>query len=79
MLFRIQLGYSRSAFFFNKTSIYSRSLEFSDNLSKYFMLNLQSGDLVWSKNNTAPFNSQIKIYKDRFFVIDFTHLSNSLF
>ena len=45
----------------------------ADNLSKYFMLNLQSGDLVWSKNNTAPFNSQIKIYKDRFFVIDFTN------
>ena len=45
----------------------------ADNLSKYFMLNLESGDLVWSKNNTAPFNSQIKIYKDRFFVIDFTN------
>ena len=45
----------------------------ADNLSKYFMLNLQSGDLVWSKNNSAPFNSQIKIYKDRFFVIDFTN------
>ena len=45
----------------------------ADNLSKYYMLNLQSGDLVWSKNNTAPFNSQIKIYKDRFFVIDFTN------
>ncbi len=45
----------------------------ADNLSKYFMLNLQSGDLVWSKNNTAPFNSQIKIYKDRFFVVDFTN------
>ncbi len=45
----------------------------ADNLSKYFMLNLESGDLVWSKNNTAPFNSQIKIYNDRFFVIDFTN------
>jgi len=45
----------------------------ADNLSKYFMLNLESGDLVWSKNNTAPFNCQIKIYKDRFFVIDFTN------
>ena len=48
-------------------------LVIADNLSKYFMLNLESGDLVWSKNNTAPFNSQIKIYKDRFFVIDFTN------
>ena len=45
----------------------------ADNLSKYYMLNLQNGDLVWSKNNSAPFNSQIKIYKDRFFIIDFTN------
>ena len=37
------------------------------------MLNLETGDLVWSKNNSAPFNSQIKIYKDKFFVIDFTN------
>ena len=37
------------------------------------MLNLETGDLIWSKNNSAPFNSQIKIYKDRFFLIDFTN------
>ena len=45
----------------------------ADNLSKYYKLNLETGDLVWSKNNSAPFNSQIKIYKDRFFLIDFTN------
>ena len=27
--------------------------------------------MLWTKENTAPFNSQIKIYKDKFFVIDF--------
>ena len=45
----------------------------ADNLSKYYMLNLETGDLVWSEKNSAPFNSQIKIYKDRFFLIDFTN------
>ena len=45
----------------------------ADSLSKYYMLNLETGDLIWSKNNSAPFNSQIKIYKDRFFLIDFTN------
>ena len=45
----------------------------ADNLSKYYMLNLENGDLIWSKNNSAPFNSQIMIYKDRFFLIDFTN------
>ena len=30
--------------------------------------------MLWSKNNTAPFNSQLKIYKDKFFVIDFENI-----
>ena len=45
----------------------------ADNLSKYYMLNIETGDLIWSKKNSAPFNSQIQIYKDRFFLIDFTN------
>ena len=45
----------------------------ADNLTKYYMLDLRKGNLVWSKRNLAPFNSQIKIYKDRFFIIDFTN------
>ena len=45
----------------------------ADNIAKYYMLDLISGNLIWSKNNLAPFNSQIKIYKDKFFVIDFSN------
>ena len=45
----------------------------ADNIAKYYMLNLKTGDLVWSKNNLAPFNSQIKIHKDKFFIIDFSN------
>ncbi len=51
----------------------SRFLVVADNIAKYYMLNINTGELVWSKNNTAPFNSQIKIYKDKFFIIDFTN------
>ena len=47
----------------------------TDNIAKYYMLDARTGNLIWSKNNLAPFNSQIKIYKDKFFVID---LSNTL-
>ena len=43
----------------------------TDNIAKYYALNIHSGDLIWTKNNKAPFNSQIKIYKDKFFVVDF--------
>ena len=42
-----------------------------DNIANYYALDIKTGELLWSKENTAPFNSQIKIYKDKFFVIDF--------
>ena len=45
----------------------------TDNIAKYYAININNGELLWTKNNTAPFNSQIKIYKDKFFVIDFTN------
>lgn len=46
----------------------------TDNITKYYALDINNGDLLWTKNNIAPFNSQIKIYKDRFFVIDFENV-----
>ena len=51
----------------------NKYLVVADNLTKYYLLDLRNGNLVWSKKNLAPFNSQIKIYKDRFFIIDFTN------
>ncbi len=45
----------------------------ADNIAKYFALDLKSGKLLWSKTNLAPFNSQIKIYKDKFFIVDFSN------
>ena len=45
----------------------------ADNLAKYFMLNIETGELIWSKRNVAPFNSQIKIYQDKFFITDFSN------
>ena len=42
-----------------------------DNVAKYYAIDAITGELVWSKTNSAPFNSQIKIYKDKFFITDF--------
>ena len=42
-----------------------------DNIAKYYAIDAITGELVWSKTNSAPFNSQIKIYKDKFFITDF--------
>ena len=46
----------------------------ADSISKYYAIDLQNGKLLWSKSNQSPFNSQIKIYKDKFFVIDFDNI-----
>jgi outer membrane protein assembly factor BamB len=45
-----------------------------DNLAKYYSLNLKTGEILWSKTNSAPFNSQVKIYKDKFFAVDFNNI-----
>ena len=42
-----------------------------DNIAKYFSINLNSGELNWIKNNSYPFNSDIKIFRDKFFAIDY--------
>ena len=50
-----------------------KTLVVADNIAKYFALDINTGELLWSKNNLAPFNSQIKILKDKFFIVDFSN------
>ena len=50
-----------------------KNLVVADNLANYFKLDIETGELIWSKKNLAPFNSQIKIYSDTFFIIDFSN------
>ena len=50
------------------------TLVVADNIAKYYALNINTGELLWSKINPAPFNSQVKIYKDMFFAIDFENI-----
>ena len=40
----------------------------SDSIAKYYSINSNTGELNWSKNNTYPFNSEIKKHKNKFFV-----------
>ena len=51
-----------------------KTLIVADSISKYYAMNLKTGKLLWSKSNIAPFNSQVKIFKDKFFVIDFENV-----
>ena len=55
----------------------SEILIVADNISKYYGVDIDSGNLLWSKYNTSPLNSQIKIHKDSFFMVDFNNTLKS--
>ncbi len=48
----------------------SKILVVADTLAKIYALDLSSGKLIWSNTNDSPFNSQIKIFNDRIFLVD---------
>ena len=50
---------------------HDKNILVSDTIAKYYSVNSYTGELNWSKNNTYPFNSEIKKYKNKFFVIDY--------
>ncbi len=41
-----------------------------DSISKYYAINIKSGEILWTKYNNAPFISDVKIHEDKFFVMD---------
>ena len=48
-----------------------QNLLITDSISKYYSVNVNSGELIWSKNNIYPFNSEIKRSKNKVFVVDY--------
>ncbi len=50
------------------------TLIIADNISKYYAININDGNLLWSHYNSSPFNSQIKTYNDKFLVVDFKNI-----
>ena len=49
----------------------NENLIIADNIAKYYSVNVNSGKLNWSKNNTYPFNSEIKKNKNKIFIVDY--------
>ena len=52
---------------------YKDILIITDNVAKYYAINLETGDLIWSKNNLTPFNSEIKIKDNIFYTVDYNN------
>ncbi len=52
----------------------NKTLIAADSIANYYAIDYLSGDLIWKKFNTSPFSSEIKIYNDKFFLIDFENI-----
>jgi outer membrane protein assembly factor BamB len=42
----------------------------TDNLTKYYALNIKTGKILWTKNHKSIFISEIKVDENKFYVID---------
>ena len=59
-------------------AIYKNILIVTDSLAKYYALNVETGDVIWSKNNIVPFNSEIKIKENFFYIVDYKNILRSI-
>ena len=51
--------------------LYGEDLLVADNIAKYYSVNINSGEINWSKNSTYSFNSEIKKNNSKFFIVDY--------
>ena len=42
----------------------------ADSISKFYAIDINNGNLIWTKNNSSSFNSEIKIHQNKFFITD---------
>jgi len=50
----------------------------TDDVAKYYAINIDTGELLWTKTNIVPFNSNIKIKEDVFYVVDYKNILRSI-
>ncbi len=51
----------------------NQNLLIADDISKYYSINLKTGELNWMKKNKYSFNSEIKKNKEKIFVVDYNN------
>ena len=54
--------------------IKDETLIVADSISKFYAVNINNGNIIWSKKNVTPFNSEVKIYDNKFFIIDYENI-----
>ena len=50
----------------------------NDNLSKLYSVDLNTGKILWSRYSNSSFNSDIKVFKDNFYTIDFDNVIRAI-
>ena len=50
----------------------------TDDVAKYYAINIDTGELLCTKTNIVPFNSNIKIKDDVFYVVDYKNILRSI-
>jgi outer membrane protein assembly factor BamB len=56
----------------------NNTLIVTDDVAKYYAINIDTGELLWAKTNVVPFNSNIKIKDDVFYVVDYKNILRSI-
>ena len=56
----------------------NNTLIITDDVAKYYAINIDTGELLWTKTNIVPFNSNIKIKDDVFYVVDYKKILRSI-
>ena len=69
----IPFEYGDALVFSTKLGTNNEILVVSDNIAKVYAIKIDTGELLWTKTNSAPFNSQIKIYDNKVYVVDFNN------
>ena len=54
--------------------MHQNNLVVIDSIGKIYNVNFSNGNLIWSKININPFNSQLKIYKNKIYAIDMNNI-----
>ena len=50
----------------------------NDNLSKLYSVDLNTGKILWSRYSSSSFNSNINVFQDKFYTIDFDNVLRAI-
>jgi len=59
-------------------AIKNNTLIITDDVAKYYAININTGEILWTKVNIVPFNSNIKTNNGIFFAVDYKNILRAI-